>query len=121
MHVRMRRVRAQARAAGIPPEVVQLVAGTRHVDARDLRAIAGRRWVDVQHSQRVVAGWIGIEQGDKRQRLYRRLHRHGRRGIKRLVWKQFRHLVPLLAVSHRAIKRLESRARRRPLGTLESF
>ena len=47
LDVRMRRVRAEARRAGVPAEMVQLVAGIRHRDAADdLRigaALSGRR------------------------------------------------------------------------------
>ena len=43
LHVRMRRVRAEARAARVPAEVMQLVAGVRHVGLADQPAVALRR------------------------------------------------------------------------------
>lgn len=62
LHMRVRRVRAQARAARVPSEVVQLVAGAGHVHARDLGAAAGRVGIDMQHSKRVAAARIRVEQ-----------------------------------------------------------
>ncbi len=91
LHVRVWRVWAQARAARVPPEVMQLVAGIRHVNARDLGAISRRRGIDVEHRKGVVDGRVGIEQRHVRERLRRGLHGHRRRRVKALVGKQFRH------------------------------
>ena len=121
LHMRVRRVRAEARAARVPPEVVQLVAGVGHFDTRDLSAVAWRCGIDVQHSKGVVGGRVGIEQRHVGKRFRRGLHGHRRRRVKALVGKQFRHCLALLAVSVRAIQRLESSGRRRPLRTLAYF
>ena len=56
LHMGVRRVRAQARAARIPPEMVQLVAGAGHFDARYLRAVACRCGIDVEHGNGVTVG-----------------------------------------------------------------
>ena len=93
LHVRMRRVRAQARAARVPPEVVQLVAGAGHVDTRDLSAVAWRCGIDVQHGKGVVGGRVGIEQRHVGERFRRGLHGHRRRRVEALVGKQFRHCL----------------------------
>jgi hypothetical protein len=75
--------------------VVQLVARARHVHARDLGAVAGRRRIEIQHGKGVARGRIGIEQRHIGKRFDRRLHRHRRRRIEALVGKQFWHgLVP---------------------------
>ena len=92
LHMRVRGGGTQARAARIPPEVVELVAGARHVDARDLRAVTRRCGIDVEDGQRVAAGRIGVEQGDIRDRFHGRAHGHRRRRIEGLVGKQFGHV-----------------------------
>ena len=114
LHVRVRRVRAQARAARVPPEVVQLVAGAGHVDARDLCAVAGRCGIDIQHGKGVAGGRVGIEQRHVGMCFHWRLHGHRRRRVEALVGKQFRHRRALLAVSVRVP---ETRIKRTP----ESF
>ena len=53
LHVRMRRVRAQAGTAGVPAEVMQLVAGVRHVGLADETAVAVRLGIDVHDADRV--------------------------------------------------------------------
>ena len=43
LDVRVRRVRAEHRGAGVPAEVVQLVAGVGHLDLADELAVGARR------------------------------------------------------------------------------
>jgi hypothetical protein len=40
--------------------VVQFIAGAGHVDARNLRAMAGRCGIDVDDSQRIAPGRVGL-------------------------------------------------------------
>ena len=40
LHMRLRRVRTQARRTGVPPEMVQLVADARHLDRADDLGVA---------------------------------------------------------------------------------
>ena len=86
LHVRMRRVRAQARTARVPAEVMQLVAGVRHVGLPDQTAVALRVGIDVHDADRVGASFfVGIDQRQVGELLRRRLHRHLRRGIERRI------------------------------------
>ena len=45
--VRMGRVRAERRAAGIPPKVVQLIAGVRQIKSILDLPVRRRSWIDV--------------------------------------------------------------------------
>ena len=61
LDVRVRRVRAEHRGAGVPAEVVQLVAGVGHLDFADELAVGARGGVDVDDGDGVgpvVAGRI---------------------------------------------------------------
>ena len=53
LHVRMRRVGAEAGAAGIPAEVVQLVAGVWHVGLADEAAVAARIGIEIDDADRI--------------------------------------------------------------------
>jgi hypothetical protein len=53
LHVRMRRPRAQRGRAGVPAEVVQLVADAGHVEPRDELPVGRRAGLEVDHRQRV--------------------------------------------------------------------
>ena len=65
LDVRMRRVRAQARAAGVPAEVVQLIAGIRHVDLVDELAVVRRVGVDVDNTDGVgLAVVVAVQHRD---------------------------------------------------------
>jgi hypothetical protein len=83
LHVRMRRIRAQARAAGVPAEVMQLVARVGHVGLPDEPAVALRGWIEVNNTDRVgfaLASWI--DQRHVGQRFRPGLHRHPGRWTK---------------------------------------
>ena len=53
LDMRVRRVRAQAGRAGVPAEMVQLVARRRHVGLTHDTAIVRRRGIDVDHADRI--------------------------------------------------------------------
>jgi hypothetical protein len=55
LDVRVRRPRAERGAAGVPAEMVELVAGVRHLDAADELAVSGRPGGQVEHPERVGA------------------------------------------------------------------
>jgi hypothetical protein len=79
LHVRVRRVGAQARAAGVPAEMVQLVAGDRHPGLADQAAVALRVGVDVHDADRVGrAALLGVDQRQVGEPFGRRLHGHRR-------------------------------------------
>ena len=83
LDVRMRRIGAEARAAGVPSEMVQFVAGIGHVQLADQVAVSVRLRIDVHHAQRIgplVA--VGIQHRDVGQLLGRRLHGQFRGRIK---------------------------------------
>ena len=87
LDVRMRRVRAERRAARVPSEVMQLVAGVGHLEASDHRREGRRVRVEVEHVNRVAFAVLGIETegGNVAEALARSLNRHPRRRIKSLV------------------------------------
>ncbi|GAA3029122.1 hypothetical protein GCM10017559_64550 [Streptosporangium longisporum] len=69
-HVRMRRVRAQGRAAHVPPEVMELVTGDGHVVHIDDRTVG-----EVDRGEPVGPFLAGrVQQGDVGQSLPRRQH-----------------------------------------------
>ena len=95
LHVRMRRVRAQAGAAGVPSEVVQFITGMRHLGLADETAVRLRAGIDVDDTDRV--GSPRARRIDEREvgvGLGRRLRRHRRRRIERRVRGQHRHRLP---------------------------
>jgi hypothetical protein len=97
--MRMRRIRAQRRRAGVPAEVMQLVAGVGHRSRRnDLRVRAGIR-VDVDHRDRIRRFALGIEGGDVGHRFRRRLQGHARGRIKTGIGCPSRHVSPSWLVS----------------------
>ena len=76
-HMRMRSVRAQAGAAGVPAEMMQLIAGIRHVHLADDMAVAGGGGIDVHDAQSIVTAVIlSVDHCDERQFFRRRMHRH---------------------------------------------
>ena len=94
--VRMGRIRAEARAAGVPSEVMQLVARARHGHPADDLRIGRRLRVDVDHRQPVRALALGIELGHVGVPLGRGLRRQARGGIECRVGCPGRHVgVPL--------------------------
>ena len=94
LDVRVRGPRAQRRGARVPAEVVELVAGVRHVDAADELAVRGRALLDVEHRDRVglaVAVRARVEGGDVGQRLLLRSGRLGGRGVEAGIGGPARH------------------------------
>ena len=92
LDVRMRRVGAKRCAARVPAEMVQFVAGARHFELSDDLAVGRGLRVDVEHAHRIVARISrrlipggGVERSYVREPFARRLHRHPRGRIKRLV------------------------------------
>ena len=86
--VRMGRVRAERRAAGIPPKVVQLIAGVRQIKSILDLPVRRRSWIDVDDGQRVgtaVGCWV--DQRDKRRCFRRRLGSQLGRRIERRIRK----------------------------------
>jgi hypothetical protein len=79
LHVRMRRLRAKTRAAGIPAEVVQLIIAAWKIRLPHESPITGGTWIEVNDAHSVcltiVPGW---QQSHIRQTLWRGLHRHRR-------------------------------------------
>jgi len=53
LEVHMARQRRQRGTAGIPAEMVEFVAGMRHDQLVDHRAVGGRLRIDVDHGQRI--------------------------------------------------------------------
>ena len=93
--MRVRRPRAQRRGAGVPAEVVQLVAHVGHVEPADQLAVGRRALLDVEHGQRVrraVAVRAGVERRDVRVRLGRRRGGGARGGIEARVRSPARHV-----------------------------
>ena len=89
--VRVRSVGAQARGAGVPAEVMQLVALVRHLHAADDRGVCFRLGIDVDHRDRVGRLAVGIEGSDVGQRLRCRFHRHAWGGVEARIWCPGRH------------------------------
>jgi hypothetical protein len=86
LHMRVGRPRAQRRRAGVPAEVVQLVADVRHVQPADGRAVRRRAGLQVDDGQRVgprVAIGARVERDDVGKLLGRRLRRQTGRGVER--------------------------------------
>ncbi|MNR41952.1 hypothetical protein D3C85_1604130 [compost metagenome] len=64
LDMRMWRIGTKARRAGIPAEMVQLIADIRHVDLSDDLRIARRRRIDIDHSDGIRPRALGIERRD---------------------------------------------------------
>ena len=77
-HMRVRRIGAKAGRAGIPAEMVQFVAGIRHVDLADDARVGRGFGVDIDHGYRIGFLAVRIEGGHIGQRFLRRLGRHSR-------------------------------------------
>ena len=76
-HMRMWSMRAQAGAACIPSEMMQLVAGIRHLHLAHQIAVAGRRRIDIHDAHRVrTAVVVSIDHRDVCQLFGRCIHRH---------------------------------------------
>ena len=94
LDVRVRRPRAQRGRAGVPAEVVQLVADGRHVEPRPHLSVRGRPLLEVDHRQRVrspVAVAAGVERHHVRVRLGGRGGRLCRGRVEGRVGSQTRH------------------------------
>jgi hypothetical protein len=75
--MRVRHVRAEASAAGIPPEVVQFIAGVGHVHPADDAGVRFGSGVHVDDTQGVgTAIALRVEHGYERNLFPRRLHGH---------------------------------------------
>ena len=85
LHMRMRRIRAEARRARVPAEVMQFVTGVGHIDPPDDLRIGRRRRIDVDDRDRVGLHAIGIEGCYIGELLGRRLGCHARRWIERRI------------------------------------
>ena len=97
LHVRVRRLRAQARAAGVPAEMVELVVPAGEVHLSDQPAKFRRLRIDVHDAHGVtLAGRADVEQRDICQAFRGGLHRHRRRGIKSRIRPHRRHRPFLL-------------------------
>ena len=98
-HMGMRSVRAQAGAACVPAEMMQLVAGMRHVHLADDMAVAGGCGIDVHDAHRVVTAVIlSVDHRDVRQLFSRRIHGHLGRRVERGIGTPNRHFDNLLNV-----------------------
>jgi hypothetical protein len=87
LDVRMGRIGAERRAASVPSEMMQFIAGIRHFEPSDHAGEARRPGIEVEHIYRVALSVLGIEtEGrDVAQALARPFDRHSRRRIKGLV------------------------------------
>jgi hypothetical protein len=89
--VRVGRPRTERRAAGVPAEMVHLVAEVRKLGERDDRTVPRRARIEVDHCQPVglgaglAQGATRIERGHVRVLLRRRFDRQPRRGIERRI------------------------------------
>ena len=79
--VSVRRVGTQTRRAGVPAEVMQLVARVRHDSGADDGRIGLGFGIDIDHGDRIGRLAIRIEGRHVGQRFRRRLHRHARGGV----------------------------------------
>ena len=99
LDVRMRRVRAEGGAAGVPAEVVELVARGRHRRAADDLRVGSRSRVDVDDRQPVRPPALGVEVDDVGEALGRRLCGQSRRRVEARVGRPGCHLaVSLVSV-----------------------
>src|SRR5205085_2116903 len=89
LDVGMGRPGAQGAGAGVPAEVVQLVADVRHVDAPDDRAVGRRAGGEVDHRDAVgtaVAVRAHVERRDVGELLCRTGDGTGGGGVEGRVW-----------------------------------
>ena len=112
LHMRMRRVGAEARAACVPAEMVQLVARLRHVDAADDLRIGGRGGVDIDHGDGVGHVALRRKRRHVSQRLGRRLGGEPGRGIESRVWRPSRHGLLLFSPQGRIFAARLARGKR---------
>jgi hypothetical protein len=95
LNVRMRRLRAQACAARVPAEVMQLVVAVGKICLTDELAVCGGSRIQIDHPYGVRLPVLAdVEHRDIRQALGRRLHGHAGRRIEGRVRTKRRHLVP---------------------------
>ena len=78
LHMRVGRVGAKAGRARVPAEMVQLVAGIRHVDLADDLRVGARAGIDVDDGYRVGLLPVGVERRHIGQFLRRRFRGHSR-------------------------------------------
>jgi hypothetical protein len=77
--VRVRGIGTETGAAGVPAEVMELVAGLAHIDTTDDLAVAGGARVDVHHAHGVrLPVLLRVNQRHEGVLLRRRLHGHFR-------------------------------------------
>src|SRR6516165_8058794 len=79
--VRMRHIRAQARAARIPTEMMQLITGSGHLDATNDLPVGQRPIVEIHNGHLVVTPACGIEARHVGQLLRWRACRQTRGGV----------------------------------------
>ena len=92
LDMRMRRVRAEARRAGVPAEVMEFVAGVGHRDRADDLRIGRRLRVDVDDARSHRATWrVGIERRHVGHGFGRRLRRLPRGRIEARIGLPGRH------------------------------
>ena len=94
LDVRMRRVGAQRRAAGVPAEVVQFVSGLRHVDPADKLGIGRGPRVEIDDAKRIRLVASHVQDRHVAELLRRGLHGHARRWIEGGIRGPGRHGVP---------------------------
>ena len=95
LDVRVRRVGAEGGAAGVPAEVVELVAGVGHLHAADDLGVRGGAGVDVDDAESVGAALEGgVEGGEEGEPLRWRLHCEAGGGIEGRIRCEERHGSP---------------------------
>ena len=83
LHVRVRGLRAEARAARVPAEVMQLIIAVGKIHLADELTIRGGARIDVNDAHGVALPILAdVEQSDVSDVFRRGLHRHARRGVK---------------------------------------
>src|ERR1700730_14298479 len=89
LHMRVRVLRAEARAACVPAKVMQLVIVVGKINLTDELAISGGPRIDVDNAHGVAPPILtDVEQRDVGDAFRRGLHRHARRRIKAWIWRQ---------------------------------
>src|ERR1700674_478740 len=89
LHVRVRGLRAEARATRVPAEVMQLIIVVGEVHLADELTIRRGAWVDVNDAHGVSLPTLAdVEQSYVSDAFRRGLHRHARRGIKGWIRQQ---------------------------------
>src|SRR6202521_3379091 len=83
LHMRVRVLRGEARAARVPAKVMQLVIVVGKITLADELAISGGTRIDVNNAHGVALPILAdVEQRDVGDAFRRGLHRHARRRIK---------------------------------------